>query len=127
MNNLSNVKSGDKVFLHHRSGTTVVTVTKVGKSHVSIGDYKYRIRSGVRTGNGWYQECIETITPESQARVDAAHAKRVMWNRVVNARDKLRDVAFGVETVEIVEKFLEDINGYYTRTQSQAQSDGNTG
>lgn len=79
MENLEDVKTGDKVIFCNGWDESVVTVTKVTKTQIHTGYSKYRKCDGRAVGaDTWDRAMIKPYTEEAEKRIKIENNKRIM-------------------------------------------------
>ena len=108
--NLENVQVGDTLIWNGRglAGSKVVTVDRLTKTQIIIGDNRYRKSGGRRVGSDPWNSSNVTIPKESEIeKIHLARRHRELVNRVNDAChiNKLR--AMSLDTLRKLNKVLE--------------------
>lgn len=70
MENLNDIKVGDKVIFHNSSGDFIEVVEKVTKTQIHTKFGKYRKSDGYKVGAvKWDLSCISKLTPEKEMEI----------------------------------------------------------
>lgn len=102
MNDLTNIKAGDKVFISSSHGfLSSDVVDRTTAAHIVVGPYKFRRKDGRRVGSGaWSYMYLEDVTPETTARYNRQRDNL----RRTRLADKLRDINLRDFSLEILQQ-----------------------
>jgi hypothetical protein len=112
---LSGVKVGDEIIIHHAYGVCLVKpVTKVTKTMVRVGDLRFRMGGDLVGGSLWTRTWAEIATPEKLEIIKRDDAVNRVRSRIENLRK---------ETGTICEKNYKEVSDLLDKLVAVTQID----
>ena len=101
MDNLEDIKVGDKVVLYRRYDKKVCKIDRVTKTFVVVDGNKFRKKDG---SGGYYSAYIRRATEEMIAKVEEENKRNVLVNKIRHCPlDKLSTEVLG-KVYELINK-----------------------
>lgn len=82
MNDLHNVKVGDKLLVRYQSGERIEVVTRTTKTQICTEQHKYSKSNGNQFGQYlWFRPYAKIATDEDIARIEAKQKRDMLLNK----------------------------------------------